>query len=609
MCILYMIPGALRDRVSSVRKKFKDAIRFLSRREKWKYLSLLLARTLSTVFDIFSILLVGLIASLLTQFSASTVPLWLREIVDRLPPGRFVFYAFVLLALVLLARSALSAIANLLMSTFLARIEARVATKIAGKSFLQSVEDRDSESLGSLFWAGLGSTTAAVSRRLTHFSTIAAEFVGVLSVISLLVILGYRSVLAVSLVLGSAATVVFLLLSKVVKRHNEKLALSAQSASDVLDQIVDNRRELIVYGRQTSYLEAFYRIRTVLARGEGINAFYGSIPRTFIELTGFLSLGLFLIVLLPQSASDAGNIQEFASVFFGLLRISASLLPLQRAIIELHGDQYLAEASNESYSDDLVGSKLNVSDPQIRVWGQKPLVPAVSLNLVRFSYPRQDSQGLEADISIPPGAMCAVIGPSGSGKTTLLNLIAGFLRPIEGIVEIGDLPPATFMSQRPGTLAYVPQNPGLVLGSIEENIVLGEPVDTNRLLKALDFSGLNSIGGLNGFAGAIEVGGVVKKLSGGQLQRIGLARAFYREPSLLILDEATSSLDARAESEVFDKIAVLGSSVTKIVTSHRPNPLRKADFVVVVESGVVKAYGSLAEAIKRDTYARRFFGS
>lgn len=591
-----------------MRAKLSDALRFMTRTEIVRYVLLIVFRILSTVLDLFSIVMAGVTASLLVATSGLALPGWISEIVYSLPQDRVVLFAFSVFMLLLLARSLVSSLSLLAMANFLAGVEARAAARIVGENFLSSSQDNASESLGSLFWAGLGSTTAAVSRRLTHFSTIAAESFGVLSIIALLVFVGDVAVLFFAMILGAGAAILFGGLSTAVGRHNARLARAAESASNFLDQIVDNRRELVVYGRQKHYLVGFQRIRRVLARGEGVNAFYGSIPRVFVELIGFVALGAFLLVLLPETSSEPQDLQAFASLFFGILRISASMLPLQRALIELHGDQYLAEASNAAYSDNPVSPQPAASTQTVNLDGLVHLpAPNVTVNSVSFFYPGQDSRGLRANFSIPQGVLCAVIGPSGSGKTTLLNLIAGFSSPSKGTVEIGGLSPDEFRGQRPGAMAYVPQNPGHILGSVEDNIVMGEPVDTNRLLAALDFSGLNALGHRNGFVGDAEVGGIVKKLSGGQLQRVGLARAIYREPGLLILDESTSSLDAKAESEIFARIKSLGQGTTRIVTSHRADPLRKADYVVVVASGAAMAYGSLAEAVSENAYARAFF--
>jgi ABC-type multidrug transport system fused ATPase/permease subunit len=161
-------------------------------------------------------------------------------------------------------------------------------------------------------------------------------------------------------------------------------------------------------------------------------------------------------------------------------------------------------------------------------------------------------------------------------------------------VAIGGLPPTLVRELAPGLVAYVPQRPGLVSGTIAENIALGIPsaeIDVARLDEVVDSAFLREFidslpDGLN-----TSVGKQVDALSGGQIQRIGVARALYSRPRLIVLDEATSGLDASSEAFIASSLHALHGTVTVLVIAHRLSTVQHADVVHVVEAGRITAVG------------------
>lgn len=220
-------------------------------------------------------------------------------------------------------------------------------------------------------------------------------------------------------------------------------------------------------------------------------------------------------------------------------------------------------------------------------------VEVLAQNLTVY-YQGQNEPALESvDFAVGRGQMAAIIGPSGSGKSTLASAILGLVPLATGSVKLNDLEPRDFVSLNPGLASLVEQSTHLVTGTIAENIALGVPeqlIDVDKVKHALEMANLfdwvaQLSAGINTKLSAGET-------SGGQLQRIGLARALYTAPRLLILDEPTSALDADTEKRVSSSLERLRGSVTQVVIAHRLTTIEKADVVYVLENGRITASGS-----------------
>lgn len=209
---------------------------------------------------------------------------------------------------------------------------------------------------------------------------------------------------------------------------------------------------------------------------------------------------------------------------------------------------------------------------------------------VFFSYESgADFQLSDISFEISGGTFAAIIGPSGAGKSTIFDLILGVCEPSEGIMSLQGMEPASFIMSHPGKVAFVPQFPPIVSGSLLENVALGSPVDevdSDRAFQCLQQVGLD-------FTGKSMT--QPKGLSGGQLQRLGIARALYTQPKLLLLDEPTSALDADNENLVMSSLNLLRGSCTVVVIAHRLSTIKNADNVLVLEQGRITDSGSFAE--------------
>lgn len=206
------------------------------------------------------------------------------------------------------------------------------------------------------------------------------------------------------------------------------------------------------------------------------------------------------------------------------------------------------------------------------------------------------------NLVIGEGQAVAFVGPSGAGKSTVADVILGILQPDSGAVTVGGVPPTEAIRRWPGAIAYVPQDVMLVNESIRANVALGMPrdsIDDDLVWDALHRANLADF--LRGEALGLDtqVGERGLRISGGQRQRLGIARALFTRPRLLVLDEATSALDAEAEHAITTMVEELDGDVTTLIIAHRLSTIRNAELVVYLDGGRVVAKGTFDDVCAR----------
>ena len=226
----------------------------------------------------------------------------------------------------------------------------------------------------------------------------------------------------------------------------------------------------------------------------------------------------------------------------------------------------------------------------------------VSISNISLTYPNKKNKAVEnLTLESPVGTLTAFVGPSGAGKTTVIDILFGILQPDEGQVFISGMAPLNAFAKWPGAVSYVPQDVVITSGTIRQNVSLGFPISEasdELVYEALAVANLDDF--VKGLPDKLEthVGERGAKLSGGQRQRLGIARAMFTKPKLLVLDEATSSLDVETEENISNSINALKGNTTVILIAHRLSTVRKADLVVYLEEGKAISSGNFDEVRK-----------
>jgi ABC-type multidrug transport system fused ATPase/permease subunit len=216
-----------------------------------------------------------------------------------------------------------------------------------------------------------------------------------------------------------------------------------------------------------------------------------------------------------------------------------------------------------------------------------------------FSYSSDDNFVLKnINLDVQEGEMLAIVGPSAAGKSTLVDLLLGIYSSTSGSIKLSGVAPKVAIKAWPGAIAYVPQNVSLITGTISENIALGfshDEIDIDRVRECLEIAQLTEYVSTLPNGIEMQVGESALQMSGGQLQRLGIARAIYTKPQLLVLDEATSSLDGKTELDVSEAIFLLRGEITIILIAHRLSTVIKADRIAYLNDGRILSVGNFEQ--------------
>ncbi|MBE7563586.1 thiol reductant ABC exporter subunit CydD [Acidithiobacillus sp. HP-6] len=368
--------------------------------------------------------------------------------------------------------------------------------------------------------------------------------------------------------------------------------------------VVQGLTTLKIFGRAKDEIEIVARISDDYRRSTMAGLRVAFLTSAVLEFFASLSIALVAVSLGARLLQVHASV-TFFTAFFVLLLAPEYFNPLRGLSTHYHARMSAIAAAKRIF--EILDMPLP-EKPQQAVEYSPSTEISLSVRNLHFSYEagRSALEGVNAEF--PAGKVTALVGASGAGKSTLASALLGFVQASEGDILVnGQMPlnaiePELWWKQ----LAWVPQNPRLFHGSLGDNIRIGRPdADLTALREAAQNAhALEFIENLpDGFE--TMIGDLGQGLSGGQIQRIALARAFLKNPPLFILDEATANLDMENESLVLDAMQKLITGRTAIVIAHRLATAERADHIIVMDAGRVAESGSHQELLAAGgVYAR-----
>jgi ATP-binding cassette, subfamily B, bacterial PglK len=443
------------------------------------------------------------------------------------------------------------------------------------------------------------SVNRVVQEGLVPALQVLAKLAMVAAITTVLLVVSPVAALGAAAVLGSVAAVVVLVIQPRVKRWGRTVQTMTQRNIEAVHQSLAGWRDIRILGRRGSFVAAFDRDRRDLARAIYLGRTAREVPRVVIETGVVVAIAAFVVVTVATDGTSAQALPVLGLFGYAAVRlmpelshITASVNSLRfvgPAIDDLHAD--LARFAAEAEPDTPAADPLDLRD-------------AITLEGVGLRYPGAEVDALAGvDGTVPAGSSLGIIGPTGGGKSTLLDVILGLLEPTSGRVLVDGVDVRDQLPAWHASIGTVPQVVFIADDTVRRNVALGVPdedVDETAVLDAL------RLAQLDGFVAQLPagldtvVGERGARISGGQRQRLAIARALYRRPSVLVLDEGTSALDDATEADLVAALAQLPGARTTISVAHRLSSVAACDRIWLVRDGVVADRGTFAEVAARN---------
>jgi len=362
-----------------------------------------------------------------------------------------------------------------------------------------------------------------------------------------------------------------------------------------LQQGFGGAKDIRILGREDEFLAQFNTRNLRTARVAQYQATLSQLPRLWLELTAVMGLATLVLTMLAQGkelVSIMPTLGVFAAAAFRLL---PSVNRVLGAVQSLRWGLPVINVLHEEL-------KLEVPEPEITsdrdaaVFQQEARLVDVC-----YSYPGAVKPAVKGlSLTVKKGESVGIIGPSGSGKSTVVDLMLGLLTPDAGQMVVDGRDNQKDMRLWQDQIGYVPQSIYLTDDSLRRNVAFGVPeneIDDGAVRRAIEAAQLEQF--VDGLSERYEtfVGEHGIRLSGGQRQRIGIARALYHDPAILVLDEATSSLDTKTEREVMQAVTALQGNKTILIVAHRLSTVEKCDRLYRLDHGKVVEEGSPGEML------------
>ena len=404
--------------------------------------------------------------------------------------------------------------------------------------------------------------------------------------------------LSTLIIFSLVAFILYRLMKHKVKHIGGKQAEYSIESSQRITEVIHSYRELVVKDRREYYASQIGDFRLKLADSTAELSFMQNISKYAIEMT--VVIGGLLIAGIQFATQTASHAIAVLAIFLAAsTRIAPAVLRIQQGLLQIRGSVAIATPTlslieSLGKPDSYKGYKESDID-----FEHNGFEATINVQNVSFSYPETSTNVLDkVSFDVAAGSVVAIVGSSGAGKTTLVDIILGILEPIEGKVEISGSAPAAAIKKWPGAIGYVTQDVTIINGSVLENVAMGYQVNEQTegpAREALAVAQLDLL--VDNLAQGIhsQVGDRGTKFSGGQRQRLGIARAMFTKPLLMVLDEATSSLDGETEAVVSDAIQAMKGKSTILMIAHRLSTVRQADSVIYLSGGKIVAQGTFEE--------------
>ncbi len=358
-----------------------------------------------------------------------------------------------------------------------------------------------------------------------------------------------------------------------------------------INESVTGIKDIKIGGRERFFVNEYIRYGTGYVDAVQKYTLYSNVPRLIIEVVCISGMVLYFIFLYLTGQNSEAILSVLGAVGVALARLMPCANRINNQLNNIAYFEPFLMGVSDNLQDEISGENTDLS--VIDIPKEKlEIKNGIELKNICYKYPETSKYILQdASIEVKVGEAIGIVGTTGAGKSTIVDVMLGLLRPEKGQVLADGKDVLTKENYRKylKNIGYIPQNIFMLDDTIKHNIAFGVPddeIDENRLWEVIKEAQLEDFikGREDGLDANIGERGI--QISGGQIQRIGIARALYDDPEVLVLDEATSALDGETEKAVMESINILHGKKTLVIIAHRLQTIEKCDHVYRIENGV-----------------------
>ena len=445
-------------------------------------------------------------------------------------------------------------------------------------------------------------TLSDTERSLTFIRsifTVLKDFLMITVIITGLLLVDFKLTLLIFLLLAGSSFIFYIFYRPLYLNYGKTSQLDRQFLNRITYESIGSIKNIKISGLENLQIKKF--IKTLISLSERIKKIeiITKLPKPFFELLIICFFALILIFFKSSNSFSTDIIFKLTFVSLAIARMLPLIISLTSQFNSINNVEFSVKSTsyalnqlNELYKNQKgTESSLNKSISKF---------DSIDLENVNFKYDGNENNTIKnVNINVTKGKIVGITGPSGSGKSTLVDLIIGLIEPTTGQVKINHQPIRELKKDWLNLIGYIPQEVHLNDETLKNNITFlsKKNFDKKKLYESIKMSGLESLISSNPKILDERVGEKGIKLSGGEKQRVGIARALYKDSKILILDEPTSSLDEDIESKILENIFRL-KGLTLIMVTHKIYTLKKCDEILFLSNGKVVFQGPYKELIK-----------
>lgn len=513
--------------------------------------------------------------------------------------SQFLFALGILVFILLIVSLSFKALTNYAQMRFVHMCEHNISKRLIEGYLNQSYSwflNRNSADLGMTI---LSEMSQVVGNGIRPLMEIVSKGMVAIALIILLMITDLKLALVVGFSIGLSYGFVFYLISSFLHRIGKKRFESNKLRYSVINEVFGGVKEVKIGGLEKIYVDRFANPSLNYAQTQATASALRQLPRFALEAIAFGAIILVILYLIAQKDGFTTALPIISLYAFAGYRLMPAVQSIYSSFTQL---TYVGPALDKLYYDVKNLSSLSLDENKNTLQFKKKII----LKNIYYSYPNTSKTTLkDISINIPAKTTVGLVGTTGSGKTTTVDILLGLLEAQQGTLEVdGQVITKTNIRAWQRSIGYVPQNIYLADDTIASNIAFGQDpkyIDKEAIEKASKIANLHNFV-INELPQQYQtiIGERGVRLSGGQRQRIGIARALYHNPKVLILDEATNSLDGQTEQVVMDAVNKLRKDITIILIAHRLNTLNNCDIIFKLEKGELKGRGTYNELIQNN---------